>query len=193
MPSSARSSGNAAYGSVMHPSWNWVGVPLAALRAAGVAASIFNASRRVILWELLDLDIAVVHFPPFRLQADVSLCRLRVIAFVDEFTVETDGHLTVLTRDLIPVPVAEQWAIPHNHAALRSFDGGPLNAKQAARLPEVALDFEAFRPSLYCLVRMDEEAGIRPAFVVAPGNPAFLSEPPLCTEDVVAVCLFATQ
>ena len=40
IPSSARSSGNAAYGRVMHASWNFVGAPAAALRAAGAGREV---------------------------------------------------------------------------------------------------------------------------------------------------------
>src|SRR5829696_8825665 len=108
MPSSARWSGNAAYGSVIHPSWNLVGTPAAALRAAGATASLFNTSRRVILGKLTNLNVAVMHFPAFRLQADVSLRRLGVVALVDELAVQADCHLSILTCDLIAVPVAEQ-------------------------------------------------------------------------------------
>src|SRR5687768_5261420 len=100
------------------------------------------ASRRFILRKLPDLDVAVVYFPAFRLQADIALRRLRVEAFVHQFAVQANGHLAILAGDLIPVPFAEQRAVANDDAALRAFDGGSLNAEKAARLAEVALDFE---------------------------------------------------
>src|SRR5437764_6006957 len=94
-------------------------------------------SRRRVEWsralgQLLYLDISVVYFPALRLQANVALRRLRVVALVHQLPVENDGHSAVFAGDLIAIPIAERNAVLYDYTAPGPLDAAPANAEQAA-------------------------------------------------------------
>src|SRR3954447_7014549 len=99
-------------------------------------------SRRRVEWsralgQLLYLDISVVYFPALRLEANVALRRLRVVALVHQLPVEQDGHSAVFAAcDLIAIPIAERNAVLYDHPALGPLDAAPTNAEQATSFSE---------------------------------------------------------
>src|SRR6185503_9441855 len=74
------------------------------------------------LRKLLDLDITVMHFPAFRLQTDVALRGIGVGTFIDEFATQHHGHISVLARNFITIPVAKRNPILHDRTAAGALD-----------------------------------------------------------------------
>src|SRR5437764_4466443 len=101
-------------------------------------------SRRRVEWsralgQLLYLDISVMYFPALRLEANVALRRLRVVALVHQFPVEKDGHSAVFAGDLVTIPIAEGNAVFHDYAAPGPLDAAAANAEQATSFSDVVL------------------------------------------------------
>src|SRR5215467_10914197 len=122
--------------------------------------------------------MAVVHFPPLRLETNVSLRRTRIGPFIHQLAVQHHPYLPVLARDFAPVPVTKRNPILHDDTAACPRDAASADSKKAACFTKMALHLERSRPALHNRAGVNEEARIRPAFIFRLRHPAFLLEPP---------------
>src|SRR5687767_5615828 len=74
-------------------------------------------SRDAASWKLLDLDVAIKHWPALGLQADIAFRRRGALCLIHDHTVEPDGDLAILGRDLIFLPIAESRALFDDNAS----------------------------------------------------------------------------